>query len=70
MSPVDVAWIAPSVVWIAGAAASAVLLRRIVVAVTELEGSRRRFRRLEDALIPVRVESRRARTSIDRLDRR
>ncbi len=70
ISAVDAAWFAPSVVLIAGAAGSAVLLRRIVAAVAELQGSQRRFRRLEDALIPVRVEARRARTSIDRLNRR
>jgi hypothetical protein len=70
MGAVDATWIAPSVVFIGGAAASAVLIRRITAAVAELQGSQRRFRRLEDALIPVRVESRRARTSIDRITRR
>ena len=58
--------IAPLVVLVLGAALAAVLLRRIVVAVEELDESRRRSRRVEDALIPGRVETRRARASIDR----
>jgi hypothetical protein len=63
---VDAAWFAPSAVLIAGAAGAAVLLRRLAGAVTELAASQRRLRRLEDAMIPVRVETRRARASIDR----
>ncbi|CAN5179792.1 hypothetical protein BH23ACT2_BH23ACT2_17980 [soil metagenome] len=66
----DIAWIAPPVVLVAGAATSALLLRRIGQAVVDLAGSQRRFRRMEDALIPVRVEANRARTSIDRIERR
>ena len=53
-----------------GALASALLLRAIAHAVEEAEAARRRFRKLEDGLIPLRVETRRTRASIDRLDRR
>jgi hypothetical protein len=67
---VDLAWIAPPAVLLAGAAGAAVLARRLVVAASELAVAQRRLRRLEDAVIPVRVETRRARASIDRLDRR
>jgi len=67
---VDLTWIAPPAVLLVGAAGVAVLLRRIVAATEEVAGSQRRFRRLEDAMIPVRVETRRARSSIDRLPRR
>jgi hypothetical protein len=67
---VDLAWIAPPAVLLAGAAGVAVLARRLVTAVSELAAAQRRLRRLEDALIPVRVETRRARSSIDHLDRR
>ncbi|QXC61938.1 hypothetical protein KSP35_03725 [Aquihabitans sp. G128] len=66
----DLAWIAPPAVLIAGAAGVAVLLRRIATALDEVATSQRRFRRIEDAMIPIRVEARRARTSIDRLPRR
>lgn len=66
----DLAWIAPPAVLLAGAAGAAVLARRLVAEATELAVARRRLRRLEDALIPVRVETRRARASIDHLDRR
>jgi len=67
---VDAAWFAPSAVVVVGALGAAAMLRRIGETVTELNASRRRIRRLEDALIPVRVETRRARASIDRFDRR
>lgn len=66
----DAAWIAPPIVLVAGAAAIATLLRRIAAAAADLDASQRRFRRLEDALIPVRVESQRARRSVDRLNHR
>lgn len=46
------------------------LVRQLVRAVAELDASQRRFRRIEHALIPVRVETRRARASIERIDRR
>ncbi|CAN5404656.1 hypothetical protein BH10ACT1_BH10ACT1_27420 [soil metagenome] len=66
----DLAWIAPPAVLLVGAAGVAVLLRRIAASLDDLSGSQRRFRRLEDAMIPIRVESRRTRSSIDRLPRR
>lgn len=66
----DTTWIAPPAVLGLGALASALLLRAIAHAVEEAEAARRRFRKLEDGLIPLRVETRRTRASIDRLDRR
>ncbi|MEZ5137939.1 MAG: hypothetical protein R2702_02255 [Acidimicrobiales bacterium] len=66
----DSTWIAPPAVLGLGALAAAVLLRAIASAVEEAEAARRRFRKLEDGLIPVRVETRRTRGSVDRLDRR
>lgn len=66
----DLAWIAPPAVLGLGALAAAALLRAIAGAVEEAEAARRRFRKLEDGLIPLRVETRRTRASVDRLDRR
>ena len=66
---VEAAWILPSVVLTGGAALAAVLLRRIAVAARELAESQRRLRRLEDSLIPLRVENRRVRRTGDRLSR-
>ena len=53
-----------------GAAAAAFLLRAITKATEEAESAHRRFRRLEDGLIPLRVETRRTRESVDRMHRR
>lgn len=64
------AWIAPPAVLVAGAVAAVVLVRRIADAVSELATSGRRFRQVEDAMIPIRVETRRLRTSLDDFDRR
>lgn len=66
----DLAWIAPPLVLLAGAAGIAVALRRVARATTELAASHRRSRRIEDALIPIRVETRRARSSVDHLRHR
>jgi hypothetical protein len=57
-------------VLLVGAAATALLLRRIGAAVDAIADAQRRTRRLEDTLVPVHVETRRARRSLDRLDRR
>jgi hypothetical protein len=62
-------WIAPSVVLGLGAAGTAVALRALAKATEEAQGAHRRFRRLEDGLIPLRVETRRTRGSVDRLQR-
>jgi cytochrome c-type biogenesis protein CcmH/NrfF len=67
---VDVTWFAPVAVLLVGAVAAVVLVRQLVSAVSELDASQRRFRRIEHALIPVRVETRRARASIGRIDHR
>lgn len=64
------AWFAPLIVLAVGAVAAMVYLRRIVEANDDLAGSQRRFNRLEQVLIPVRVETRRTRESLDRFDRR
>lgn len=61
---------APPAVLIVGAGAIALVARRIVAAVDEVAAAQRRVRRVEDALIPVRVESRRAGRSLDGFDRR
>lgn len=66
----DVSWFAPVVVLLGGAVAALVLVRRLAEAVADLDASQRRFRRIEHSLIPVRVETRRARASIDRFDHR
>jgi hypothetical protein len=67
---VDIAWIAPPVALLAGAGAVALLARRLATALDEVHASHRRLRRVEDSLIPVRVETRRAGRSLDRFDRR
>lgn len=66
----DTTWIAPPAVLGIGAAAAAVALRAITRATEEAEAAHRRFRRLEDGLIPLRVETRRTRESVDRMHRR
>jgi hypothetical protein len=63
-------WIAPPAVLGLGAAAVALLLRAITKATDEAQSAHRRFRRLEDGLIPLRVETRRTRESVDRMHRR
>ena len=70
LTSVDSTWIAPPAVLGVGAIAVAFVLRAIATAVEEAEAARRRFRKLEDGLIPLRVETRRTRGSVDRLDRR
>jgi hypothetical protein len=67
---VDAAWIAPPAVLTLGALAAAALARRVAQAADEVRDAQRRFRRLEHALIPIRVETKRARTGIDRLHHR
>lgn len=66
----DLTWIAPPAVLGLGAAAAAVLVRSLARAADDAAGAHRRFRRLEDGLIPLRVETRRTRESLDRLHRR
>lgn len=66
----DTTWIAPPAVLGIGAAATALALRALARATDEAEAARRRFRRLEDGLVPLRVETRRTRESVDRLRRR
>lgn len=66
----DVTWFAPVAVLLIGAVAVVVIVRHLVSAVAELDDAQRRFRRIEHALIPVRVETRRTRASIERIDHR
>lgn len=66
----DNTWIAPPAVLGLGAAAVAVVLRMIAKATDDAQAAHRRFRRLEDGLIPLRVETRRTRESVDRMRRR
>ncbi len=66
----DTTWIAPPAVLGLGAAAVAVVLRALTKATDEAQAAHRRFRRLEDGLIPLRVETRRTRDSLDRRHRR
>lgn len=66
----DTTWIAPPAILGIGAALAAVLVRSIARATEEAEAAHRRFRRLEDGLIPLRVETRRTRGSVDGLHRR
>jgi hypothetical protein len=67
---VDAAWITPPAVLLTGAAAVAILVRKLQQAADEARSAGRRFRRLEDGLIPIRVETRRTRASVDRMHRR
>ena len=66
----DTTWIAPPAVLGIGAVAAAAFLRAIAKATDEAQAAHRRFRRLEDGLIPLRVETRRTRDSLDRMHRR
>ena len=66
----DTTWIAPPAVLGLGALAAAALLRAIAKATDDAQAAHRRFRRLEDGLIPLRVETRRTRDSVDRMHRR
>lgn len=66
----DVTWFVPVAVLIIGSMVAVMLVRRLAEAADELASSQRRFRRIEHALIPVRVETRRTRASIERIQRR
>ncbi len=66
----DATWFAPPAVILLGAAAVAALARKLQDAADEVAAARRRAGRLEDGLIPLRVESRRARNRLDRFDQR
>jgi hypothetical protein len=62
--------IVPPVVFLLGAVALMVILRQVGNVLDGVDRSMRRSRRVEDALIPVRVETRRARRSAADLRRR
>jgi len=62
--------IAPVAVSALGALAVAGLARRLLDAAKDLSTSRRHLGRLDQALIPIRVETRATRASIDRIEHR
>lgn len=63
-------WLVPSLVLLLGAFGVAVLARRLADVTEQARSAQRRFRGVEHALIPVRVETRRVRASVDRHPRR
>lgn len=63
---VELTWFAPVIVLLVGAVGTIVLARRVADASDELAVSLRRFAGLERALVPVRVQTRRARAAVDR----
>lgn len=66
----DLTWLAPIVVVVAGILATFALARLLGAATTELTATQRRLGQLERALIPVRVQTRRTRGSVDSISRR
>ncbi|MCB0962023.1 MAG: hypothetical protein KDA98_01750 [Acidimicrobiales bacterium] len=66
----DTTWIAPPAVLGIGAAVAALLVRAISMATDDARDAVRRFGRLEGRLVPLRVETRRTRESVDRMTRR
>ena len=67
---VNVTWLLPPAILGFGVGILMMLGGRLLDAVDELARSVRRTQRVEDALIPVRVETRRISGSIERLSRR
>jgi hypothetical protein len=67
---VDIALIAPPALVVGAAGITAVLLRRLSRAIDELRAAERRNRRLQEALIPVRAETRRVGATVERMTRR
>ncbi|MCU1453498.1 MAG: hypothetical protein JWN46_1644 [Acidimicrobiales bacterium] len=63
-------WFVPTIVLTAGAGGAWWLLRRIAAASGEVHTAARRLDWVQPALVPIRVETERARAAIDRLDRR
>ena len=66
----DTTWIAPPAVLGIGAAVAALLVRAISMATDDARDAVRRFGRLEGRLVPLRVETRRTRESVDRMTHR
>jgi hypothetical protein len=67
---VELTWLAPPLVLLVGALVAAVLLVAIVRTLDEVRAAHRRLKHLDGALIPLRVETRRTRESLDGFDRR
>lgn len=66
----DVVWFVPVTVLIVGSVLAVAGVRRLAAALTELADAQRRVARVEHALVPLRVESRRTRASIEQIHRR
>ncbi|MCB1246029.1 MAG: hypothetical protein KDB69_02040 [Acidimicrobiia bacterium] len=66
----DAIWFASPLALLIGAFAIVMIAVRINQANGDLSRAGRSTRRLEDALIPVRLETRRARSSVDHLRRK
>lgn len=67
---VDTTWIAPPAILGLGAVLAAYLVRAVASATEDARGAMRRFGKLEGSLVPLRVETRRTRESVDRMTRR
>lgn len=63
---VELIWLAPVMVLLVGAIGVVVLARQVADARDDLSSSLRRFAGVERALVPVRVQSHRARAAVDR----
>lgn len=63
---VEFIWFAPVIVLLVGAFGAVVLGRRVADASDDLAASLRRFAGLERAVVPVRVQTRRVRASVER----
>lgn len=66
----DLTWLAPIIVVMAGILGTLALARLLGLATAELTAAQRRLGQLERALIPVRVQTRRTRGSVDSFTRR
>ncbi|MCU1352809.1 MAG: hypothetical protein JWM05_2018 [Acidimicrobiales bacterium] len=66
----DPLWFVPTAVLAAGAGAAWWLLRRIADTSEDVLVRARRLDRMQPVLVPVRTETDRARSAIDRLDHR
>ena len=66
----DLTWLAPSIVLLAFVVGISAMARRLGDAAEDARTAQRRFRTVEQALIPVRVQTRQLRASVDRSTRR
>ena len=66
----DLTWLAPSIVLLAAVVGISAMARRLADAAEDARTAQPRFRTVEQALIPVRVQTRQLRASVDRSTRR